>query len=203
MLNGLLLAGRMPSCPRPCCYGSGGDRPDRRHQFWECPVAAAVLDSLSAKLGGRSLSPAQLWLATPPLGVHQGVWEVVCLAGLAAMDSGPRLVEARRRQPPHTTALLPRPAHPGCGSPLCGRFWALSHDCCAAGSVPTGWRSKVQSTGPFLRWHSQTQRWQPTRSSPQHSALCLYNFMVSHYCTGLQLIDSNRKFNQAPVRQRC
>jgi hypothetical protein len=88
-LNGLPVAARMGPLGRPCPCGVC--RPDRRHHFWECPVAKAVIECISHQLGADvQLTPATVWLGYPPPGVHAGVWDVVCLAAIGAMDSGRR-----------------------------------------------------------------------------------------------------------------
>ncbi|GAB4814593.1 hypothetical protein N2152v2_001639 [Parachlorella kessleri] len=49
-LNGLPLASRMRGGePKPC--GCGHPAPDRRHHFWDCPVAKAVIDCVATQLG--------------------------------------------------------------------------------------------------------------------------------------------------------
>jgi len=100
-LNGVAIYGsdryRHPVRGSQCCCagGSGG----RAHNFWQCPVAAAVRHSLAAAL--RPLSAAvvlqrhHIWLAEPPLpALSQGVWHVVALSALHAMDVGRRLLAA-------------------------------------------------------------------------------------------------------------
>jgi hypothetical protein len=104
VLNALPVAARMPSAAQPCGCGAAHPHPDRRHHFWDCPVAAAVTSSLSAQLGGRRLTPQHLWLAQPPPTIHAGVWEAVCLAAVAAMDGGRRLMTARQLATPAAQA---------------------------------------------------------------------------------------------------
>lgn len=69
--NGLPLAGRMPSCPRPCCWSSGGDHPDHRHHFWGCPVAGnpelRAGEGAAAELGGRAVQHCGRHWALPEM----------------------------------------------------------------------------------------------------------------------------------------
>jgi len=167
VLNALPLGSRMPSSPRPCCCGSGGAHPDRRHHFWQCPVAAAVLETVSAQLRGRALSRPQLWLAAAPLGVHQGVWDVVCLASLAAMDGGRRYAVAQQLQAPPHAPPPPQQLTQAAARHAVARFWDLLTEFCSVGTAPAAWRREVPSNSPFFRWHSQTQQWQPAHPSPQ------------------------------------
>ena len=94
----------------PCaCGGFGGaagqqQAPQcspRAHHFWECPVAQAVIQQVTAYVPG-TISRANVWLAEAPIGVQQCVWDVVSLAALAAMErarAGLRAVN-RRAAPP-------------------------------------------------------------------------------------------------------
>jgi hypothetical protein len=83
-----------------------------RHHFWSCPVAAAVVGELRRgwQAGEGALAPVvpelqreEVWLLRPPVRpgdrpqprrMHGGVWAVVCLAALTAMDSGRRTLVA-------------------------------------------------------------------------------------------------------------
>ena len=108
-LNGLPLASRMPPTPRPCQCGSHDPHPGRLHHYWTCPAAVAVADAVSTALGGVPLTRSNLWLARPPPGIHRGVWDVTCLASLAAMDGGRRMMVARSMAAPPRHPPRPRP----------------------------------------------------------------------------------------------
>ena len=115
VLNGLPTYARMGSlASNRCLCGEPG--PGRLHHYWECPLAQAVLDAVEAHLppGGpvgavpgthAMVLPRHLWCMEPPRcrpRVHGGVWRVVCLAALNAMDYGRRKVYAlglREREP--------------------------------------------------------------------------------------------------------
>lgn len=93
----------------PCACGAADTRPGRHHHFWSCPVATAVVADIQAALAQRTpaappapLAPASVWLARAPPGVHAGVWGVVCLAAVEAMDVGRRrawAAQQRQQQP--------------------------------------------------------------------------------------------------------
>ena len=75
-------------------------RSSRLHSFWDCPVAAAVRTQVDSALGVPVSRPA-LWLLGPPP-VHNldpGVWRLVCLAALSAMEHGRALLWAHRCSP--------------------------------------------------------------------------------------------------------
>lgn len=69
-----------------------GARLLRLHAFWNCPVAAAVVQEVRAGLpAGTPLSRSHLWLGQPPAGaITRAVWRVVCMAAVAAMEKGRR-----------------------------------------------------------------------------------------------------------------
>jgi hypothetical protein len=101
--------------PREC---GAGPRPDRHHHFWACPVAQAVVAAVQAELAAAApppagqpapLVPANIWLARTPPGLDAGVWGVVCLAAVEAMDRGRRSLAAaalrrKREQQPSSSS---------------------------------------------------------------------------------------------------
>ena len=104
---------------RPCSCGCPAPRPDRLHHFWACPVAQAVVSDIQAACATAAapapppppLALAHLWLARTPAGLHAGIWGVVCLAAIEAMDRGRRgLAAARLRQERQQTAAQPQPS---------------------------------------------------------------------------------------------
>ena len=138
----------------PCMCG--GAPADRHHHYWSCPVAQAVTDSISAALAERQpqhapqpLTLGQLWLARPPGGVHEGVWQVVCLAALRAMDGGRRRMYALRfgpaNPPPHFASLVASSARFAVR-----RFWSLLADFVGLGRVPRTWRARCPPGHPFI-----------------------------------------------------
>lgn len=163
-LNGLPVAARMPRDGKPCGCGSGGPLPDRRHHFWDCPVAAAVVHSLTAQLGGQPLSTTSIWLAKPPPGLHGGAWGVVCLAAISAMDSGRRSLFKLGAAPATATAGSDMVAV--ASQHAVARFWILLQDFCSLNCAPVAWQSEMSPTHPFLYWQSSTQSWQITQLVP-------------------------------------
>ena len=168
VLNALPLASRMQgSAPQPCACGCPAPFPDRRHHFWDCPVATAVLSTLAAQLGGQQPSRQQLWLMRPPPGVHAGVWHAVCLAALAAMDGGrrqlaARLLQARRAAERGSASSHPPPSPPtptqlvpAAQRHAVARFWDLLQDLCAIGTAPTAWQRQLPAEHPFIRWDAE------------------------------------------------
>jgi hypothetical protein len=102
VLNGLATGERLHQQQCRCICGSlpDGLPPDRRHHFWECSVARSVVDVLRQQLVGGwcrvPLQPHHVLCMERPKGVsdaltlHKGVWRVVCLAAINAMDLGRR-----------------------------------------------------------------------------------------------------------------
>ena len=162
-LNGLPLASRMPPTPRPCQCGSHDPHPGRLHHYWTCPAAVAVADAVSTALGGVPLTRSNLWLARPPPGIHRGVWDVTCLASLAAMDGGRRMMVARSMAAPPDTP--PDPALPAAAARhAVARLWILLEDFCSVGTAPFSWRAEVPPTHPLLRWDALSSHWRLVRA---------------------------------------
>jgi exonuclease III len=152
--DALPTAARLHSTGLPCPCGTGGQRPDRLHHFWACPVAQAVVGAIGAAVAaaGRpqpeQLSRAHIWLARPPAGVRPSVWRVVCLAAVAAMDSGRR----------HLARWLLAPAQQPAGTPLheaaaraaVARFWCLLADFAALRAYPRSFPASLPAGHPFL-----------------------------------------------------
>lgn len=155
--NGLPLPARMPASdggcrPCPCGHLTG----DRAHHFWECPAAqgvrAAVQDGAAA--AGRPiprLSRAHIWLAVCPVGIHAGVWDIVALVAIAAMDKARRTMVHRSqfshpRLPPGTDLAAAGAARGAL------HFWELLHDFAAGGNLPRASTAGAQLDGehPFL-----------------------------------------------------
>ena len=86
----------------------------RTHCFWECPIAAAVVNTVAGAAPGLQLRKHHFWLVQPPgLHIDPAVWTVVALSALNAMDNGRRFLWATTRhiqpveQPgPHSNSVL-------------------------------------------------------------------------------------------------
>ncbi|KAL4859077.1 Retrovirus-related Pol polyprotein from type-2 retrotransposable element R2DM [Chlorella vulgaris] len=133
---------------QPC--QCGGAPADRRHYFWTCPVARGVVDSIAGELTARQLLPAPLaaahiWLAAAPAGVHGGVWDVVSLAAVAAMDHGRRRMYAMSLAPPPLPPLVPV-----CLRSARARFWTLLTDFVALRCAPASWQAHLPPGHPFI-----------------------------------------------------
>lgn len=80
--------------PCPCGWvipaymdDEAGAAAQRDHVFWQCQPARAVRSLLTHNLPpGSQLLPQHLWLLQAPQGIHAGVWSVVALAALAAIN---------------------------------------------------------------------------------------------------------------------
>ena len=109
-----VLVDGLPTClrlhmPWQSCL-CGAVCPGRFHHFWDCAVAKAVLESVSAELpaawcsrvAGRSaLTLQNVWCMMPPDGqqkMHSGVWRVICLAIFNALDVGRTAVAKKYMQ---------------------------------------------------------------------------------------------------------
>lgn len=138
----------------------GGAPADRRHHFWACPVAQAVVAALQAQLPGGPIQPRHVWLMVPPAGVQPRLWEVVCLAAVEAMEAGRKALWAaafgRAEQGGAEAAAaepLPAQAVAAAAAKAVACFWGALEDLVADGGshrVPVDLRS-VPPQHPFLR----------------------------------------------------
>jgi hypothetical protein len=137
----------------PC----GADSADRAHHFWDCVVAQGVRDVITEGAAGagrplHAFTRAHLWLATCPEGLHQGVWDIVALCAVAAMDKGRRymVAQAHFAEPPAPRGLeLGRRA----AERAQVHFWELLHEFAAGGCSPRGVspHKPLGTSHPFLR----------------------------------------------------
>jgi hypothetical protein len=141
---------------RPFSCACDSFTPDRLHHFWTCPIAQAVVRSVSARLPGAPVLPrSAVWLCVPPSSQHEEAWAVICLCALAAMERGRRemyrrLCEGQTPIPPFSTALQRHAV---------ARFWELLTDFCAMGAAPPAWRSTIPPTHPFFLFDAATSTW--------------------------------------------
>ena len=191
-LRALPLASRMPGSDLGGCgCGHAHPAPDRRHHFWDCPIATGVLDTIAAQLSPPQLplTPANIWLGRAPPGLHAGVWDVVCLLAVAAMDKGRRLATQRLLGSSGTAAAQQqqqqrrRTSSSGSGSgsgsnsssgsaSIAGSalaaaasrrasawLWDQLEELCSLGLLPTAWQAAVDPSHPFIIWRAADQRW--------------------------------------------
>ena len=141
-----------PDCSCPC----GAPRADREHHFWDCTVAAAVVQEVEAAAAGvgrpllTPLQRHQVWLAIAPTGVNAGVWAVVVLAVVTAMEQGRRTLVAQRlagaSAGPALAAVAARRA--------VRRFWEALYDFAALRELPPrGGGAPLDGAHPFLCLH--------------------------------------------------
>ena len=119
-------------------------------------AAAGAAQPLAAPL-----SVASIWLARPPPAVHRGVWEVACLAAVAAMDHGRRRMYAMSTGPPPAA-----PLHTICARSAVARFWELLADFVVLGCAPGAWRTCLSSTHPFVAFDPGTSSFRVHRPGP-------------------------------------
>jgi exonuclease III len=170
LLNALPTAERLHQL-EPCQCGSAPPGPllvGREHHFWACPVAERVVTELQRQLGfaAAPLERGNIWLLSPPLGVHPGVWQVVALCALHAMWRGRRVLSAGRGAP-----LGGEPSSGLAAAGLVGRasaagvahFWDMLAEFCSLGREPPAWRRFLGAQHPFLRYPARAGTLQPVR----------------------------------------
>jgi hypothetical protein len=126
MLDGL------PKYGGNCACGHTGQ--DREHVFWDCAVAQAVLTELRRAVPGlHALMREHVWLMRRPLpSLHEGVWRVVCLSAVSAMDLGHRVLHVLHSRGDVDGQEGLRRA----GVRAVARFWELLQDFVGLQSAP-------------------------------------------------------------------
>ena len=163
-LDALPTAARRHAADDKCCCGQ--PCPDRMHHFWTCPAAAALQGLIATHLQRRGLlqGPLQavhILLAQPPSPqVHKGVWRMVCLAAVCALDHVRRATSKRTLAGLTETgaSMAARMA-----DRAVARFWDLLTDFCVLGLAPPAWQRGLGRGHPFIAWQ---QSWTVVRSLP-------------------------------------
>jgi hypothetical protein len=136
----------------PCAAACGTVGPGLEHHFWECPVARAVRGELERCLRlPAPLARAAVWLCAPPAPwVHPGVWGLVCLATIHAMDRGRATAWALGGA---ANAVVPALVVPRVAV---AAFWEVLADFAAVGTPDPRWFDSplLGPTHPFLAWYA-------------------------------------------------
>ena len=127
-------------------------------------------------MGHTNPRPWHAASAPPPAGLQPAprppsVWDVVCLAAIAAIGSGRR----QPRQPLQPAVDSPAAAAAAAAGPrlaaLAGRHAVarrlpsvLLQVFSSIGTAPVACRQEVPANQPFMRWQPDAQRWQLVRS---------------------------------------
>jgi hypothetical protein len=128
-----------------CPCGTRMSTGDRAHHFWDCGVARALWFTISDNADELNFDKHHLWLVEPPRGIVQPVWDVVCMAAIAALESGRRCLYAARCDEGISSNVLNR-----IKVQTVADFWARLHSFAALGTKPRNWGA-VPSNHPWLR----------------------------------------------------
>ena len=161
-----LVHSRPVACPRPLRLGRSVCNTRKRKLCFrsvtpkerECFRAAvqAVQAAINACLAAATpaappVQKHQVWLALAPPGVHSGVWDVVCLAAVRAMDKGRRALIRETLAPPNPEdPTTPDALAARCGAAAQGHFWSSLHSFASHRRIPPGWQNHCPPTHPFL-----------------------------------------------------
>lgn len=149
VFDALPSAQRIRSQPKPCICGEV--QPGRRHYFWECPVAQALIADIRDRAGTAELRCEHLWMAIPPVGacIYQGVWDVVCIMAIAAINTVKRRAYKIMKQ--HSTFSAPEGVEATLTTSARLLFWEYLSDFAAViDTVPPRWQPHVSAQHPFL-----------------------------------------------------
>ena len=138
-----------PFCPCGAVYA------DSKHCFWHCPTALAVREEIEQGAASATkpfaLQPSHIWLADTPPGLEEGVWDVVVLAAVGAMDKGRRcMMRAHLKAAAAETDEHDAPPAHVVGAQQARRaFWELLHDFASLRHLPRGaYTVGPESTSP-------------------------------------------------------
>lgn len=135
----------------------GAPAPGRRHYFWDCPVASAVVSELQRFLppGAGQLSCKNVWFLDPPSSQAANPWTVVSLSFLSCLEHVRRVAVRRSFTPapqgPLTVEMASRRA--------IAYFWAGIGKFCSLNVAPVTWRAQPCS---FFAWGTDgesVRRW--------------------------------------------
>ena len=156
-LDALPTAARLHNADSCIC---GAPAPDRMHHFWSCPVAVGLIAVLSEKLSSRGLLPSPLLplhvlLAQPPSSrLHVGLWQVVCLATICALDHVRRACCAIALAGVPSVAAHTTDPVPTMINRAVARFWDLLTEFCVLDAAPLTWQCSVAAAQPFVVWNN-------------------------------------------------
>ena len=162
VLDALPTARRRGATTEQCCCGAIAA--DREHHYWGCQLARRVVAALDAEVAafashyGRVHTPltaADVWLCRAPVGVLPWLWQLVCMAAIAAMDFGRRGAARLRLAVPSTSdgdAVVIM------GRSVVARLWELLAEAASGHKLPTQQGGHRQ---PFLRFHGEGGFWLP------------------------------------------
>jgi hypothetical protein len=170
-LNGLPTIQRLHRTNQVCgCGGAVGAAAGRQHVYFECEAVQSIINSIMQQLQGEWALPAHtpsiqrhhIWMAVRPTeALHQGVWDMVCISALKAMDTSraglfKRISDGAREG----TALAA-----SVGARACAQFWAYIGSFCGHNLAPQGWRNQVSARHPFITFDIETEKWNINRRS--------------------------------------
>jgi exonuclease III len=166
VLNGLPTAARMDMTGESCQCGVMA--PGCRHHFWDCQAVAQLRVEVEQHVG-CVVGCEHIWVGRPPrAGLHKGVWQVVCLAALLAMDKARRLLckwrldarcmeqqgnqqQQQRRQQPGGQVPPPLDSQvPAAARVAKATFWDMLADFVAVNKESSAWRQVLPMDHPCI-----------------------------------------------------
>jgi hypothetical protein len=152
VLDGLPNATRFAHADETCGCGAAG--PGRLHHYWQCPVAQAVVQAMQAEMPQlqQQLLPVHVWLARAPAGwLHRGVWRVVALSAVLAMEKGRQLLYKWQKQSPHQPCLQLSPQQLQLAAAVAvATLWDMVADWVGLGLYPATWALEMPVGHPFV-----------------------------------------------------
>jgi len=170
-LNGLPTIERLHMPGQRCgCGGAVGDAAGRQHVYFECAAVQPILNSIMEQLQDDwalpmdppSLQRHHIWMAVRPTEtLHQGIWDMVCIAAIKAMDTSKSGLFKKRSEGTRAGTALAASV----GARACAQFWAYIGSFCGHDLAPKAWRAQVSSAHPFISFDTDTEKWNINRRS--------------------------------------
>lgn len=146
------------------CVACGAPEPGVQHHCWECPVAEAVRAEIEGQLQAHRLGDGPPWLAAdrrlpcaalwmgvlPHPQLHRMVWDMVCLAGIGAVEFGRKVAWAVAAEAPALPLLTVEQI---AGRAAVGEFWRVLADFAVSALVPKRAQGVKLTQQPFVAWH--------------------------------------------------
>lgn len=126
------------------------------------PPAGQLQQQQQGQPPQRRLRATDVWLMLDQPGVDRGVWQLVCMSAIAAMDYGRRRAaccilhnERPQQAGPQLAQQMQRAA--------VARFWVTLAIFCTLSAIPVQWQ-RTAAGGPFISFDQQQQQWAVVRS---------------------------------------
>jgi exonuclease III len=124
------------------CTVCQAEIPGRLHQYWECPAVTPLIAALQQAVG-EPIARRNFWLAIPPAGVIDWVWQATCLAAASALRRMWTMLGANRQEPPSAARAA---------AAAQSYFWHYMVDFVVEAEpyIPAAWKQQLNEGHPII-----------------------------------------------------